>query len=258
MSSCVGRGQGGDVGADHAKGGRAASSASGSRRLAIARVALTCAVLVAFSALPRPAAAEGIFSEAWTSWRTEHFTVHAHESIADLGPAVVELVERAHALITPMFGFEPAARTHVVLEDRTDDANGFASTVPWNAIRLHAVPPTAESSLGYYDNWMWNLVLHEYTHIVHISRVSGVPDVLNRVTGSENTPNSAVPRWLTEGLAVWFESELTGTGRLNSAYFDSYWRGAALDGTFPQLGDLSGSTIEWPFATGWYLSRGHF
>lgn len=220
-----------------------------------------CAIVAAVlwvGATPATSHAEGIFSEPWTVWVTEHFRLHAHRDIAPMGDEVAEMLEDAHEAIVPWFGWEPVGRVHVTLEDRTDGANGIASTVPWNDIRLYGVPPTHESSLSYYDNYMWNLVVHEYVHIVHISRVGGIPRFFNRWFDTEFSPGHAVPRWFTEGLATWFESELTGTGRLNSAYFDAYWRGAALDGTFPTMGDLSGDPIYWPHGTGWYLYGAHF
>ncbi len=134
----------------------------------------------------------------------------------------------------------------------------MASVVPWNSMRLNTAPPQADSTLGDYDNWMWNLVVHEYTHILHLSQVRGVPRALNLAFGADLAPNQGVPRWLSEGLATWAESELTGSGRLNSNLFDMYLRAAVLDRGFPKLGTLSGAPVAWPQATAWYLYGGHF
>ena len=218
-------------------------------------LAATFALLASSSAT---SAAEGIFSEPWGAVRTEHFVLHYHRATKPMAGETAAMLEEAHVLVAERFGWEPTRRTHVVLEDPTDSPNGLASTVPWNDIRLNAVAPVAISSLGFYDNWMWNLVVHEYVHIVHISRVRGIPRLINLLTNGEMRPNQALPRWFIEGLATWFESDSSGTGRVGSALFDAYQNGAALDGTFPTLGSLSGSPLEFPYATGWYLYGSRF
>lgn len=206
---------------------------------------------------PTTASAEGIFSEAWTRYRGPGAVVHTHEGTDPIGAEVAAMCEAATAEIARVLGWT-WARTDVVLEDRTDSANGVASVVPFLSVRLHAVSPNADSALGYHDNYMWNLVVHELVHIAHLGRVGGLPGLSNRIFDTEFAPNQAVPRWLSEGLATWFESELTGTGRLHSAYFDGVWRARALAGRFPDMGELAGDPVEWPYATGWYLYGAHF
>ncbi len=228
------------------------------RRASVAGAVARCTLVIALLLASATASAEGIYAQRWTDWATTHFRVHAHASVAPLGADVRDMMEQAYTVVTERFGWAPRGRVHVVIEDQTDSANGVASTAPWNDIRLYAVPPTHDSTLGYYDNWMWNLVVHEYTHIVHLDRVEGIPKLVNTLLEAELSPGHTIPRWFIEGLATWFESDVTGTGRLNSAYMDAYWRAAALDGTYPTMGDLSGSSIDWPFGTGWYLYGGHF
>ncbi|MFT6399445.1 MAG: hypothetical protein ACJAYU_004210, partial [Bradymonadia bacterium] len=131
-------------------------------------VAGTC--LLALLALASPAEAVGHYSESWGAIKTEHFVLHFHDATESMAEDTAAMLELAHDFVCERFGWTPTGRTHVVLEDQTDSPNGLASTVPYNDIRLNGVAPAAVSSLGYYDNWMWNLIVHEYAHIVHISR----------------------------------------------------------------------------------------
>ncbi len=219
-------------------------------------VASALAVLLSFVAVP--VLAVGQYGEEWGAIKTEHFVLHYHSATESMAEETANMLEAAHDFVCDGLGWEPTARTHVVLEDYTDSPNGLASTVPHNDIRLNGVAPAAVSSLGYYDNWMWNLVVHEYAHIVHISRVGGIPRVFNLLTNGELRPNQALPRWFVEGLATWFESEASGLGRIESAYFDAHIYSAALDRNFPTLGELSGSPLDFPYATGWYLYGSRF
>jgi hypothetical protein len=119
---------------------------------------------------------------------------------------------------------------HVVLNDETDSANGFAQSIPYNLIGVNAVAPEEVGDLSYYDDWVWGLIVHELAHIVHIDTVLGIPSTVNAVFGRWLTPNGVQPRWFVEGLATHFESALSGSGRVRSAHFDMYMRMALLEG----------------------------
>ena len=55
-------------------------------------------------------------------------------------------------------------KTLVFLADDTDDANGFAGVLPRNAIQLNTTAPPGFSELDDYDDWLFGLIAHEYTH----------------------------------------------------------------------------------------------
>ena len=93
--------------------------------------------------------------------------------------------------------------------------------MPYDAIRLFATAPDDMSALGDYDDWMGELVTHEFTHILHVDNVSGLPALLNKVLGKTAIPNQWQPRWILEGLAVAMETAHTSGGRLRSSQFDT-------------------------------------
>lgn len=203
---------------------------------------------------PPPAAGAGDRSLRWRTLHTAHFRIHCPQRLVEpFGRQVAKAAEEAWALLVPQLGWEPDAPIDMRIEDDTDWANGFASTLPYNLVVLYAVPPTAGSGLSDYDDWLRLLVYHELTHIVHLDRVGGVPALLNRGLGRTLLPNLALPRWLQEGVAVWQESNLTGAGRIRSSLFRAQLRMAALAGRLPTLDELSAYPEGWPWGTGWYL-----
>jgi hypothetical protein len=200
--------------------------------------------------------AGGSRAEAWFVVKSEHFVVHGPQSEREMLAEVSALAEHAHTLLMSFFDTPPRHRTHIVLTDDGDGANGSAGVSPYNTIRLNAVPPRVDGSLGHYDHWMWNLIVHEYTHILHIGRVGGVPRAVNVFNNNALAPNQTVPRWFTEGLAVWAESRWSGTGRVESPWFQMQLRAAFLSQQVPELGTMGMVPLEWPQATSWYLFGG--
>jgi hypothetical protein len=203
------------------------------------------------------ASAQGVFAERWMVRRSGHFTLYTHAAVEPLADDVLAMCEAAHDALAPLLG-EPPHRTHVVLTDAVDGANGSATVVPLQILRLQAMPPEASSTLGYFDNWMWNLIVHEYTHILHLSTMSPAFLWANVPFGRRLAPNQQLPRWLIEGLATWQESEQTGTGRVNSPFFEAWLRIAVWDDEVPGPGALNGVPTTWPQGNGWYLFGAYF
>ena len=126
------------------------------------------------------------------------------------------------------------------MQDDTDAANGSATAAGRPRISLLAEPPDDLSVLGDYDDYVYLLVAHEYVHVLHLGTIGGVPSWLNVVFGDVWVPNGAQPRFVTEGLATYQESHLTGAGRLRSALFDMYLRADVLEDRVLDLGQLAG------------------
>ncbi|HEV8550818.1 MAG TPA: BamA/TamA family outer membrane protein, partial [Polyangiaceae bacterium] len=146
----------------------------------------------------------------------------------------------------------------IVLADDTEDANGFAYTLPYPLVTLYVAAPDDMSVLGDYDDWITELVTHEFTHILHMSNTSGVPAVVNSIFGPTLAPNEQQPHWILEGLAVAMESEHSSAGRLRSTQFDMMLRADALDGSLATLDEISHLPRRWPGATLWYLYGAKF
>jgi hypothetical protein len=195
----------------------------------------------------------------WRTLETPHFRVHHHQGTESLAQDVAREAERAHARLVPRLGYAPRGRTEVVLSDDVDDANGSATPLPYNTMRLYAVPPSSSSVLQDYRDWLRQLVQHEYVHVLHLDRTGGLPAAVNEVFGKLWLPNGLVPPLFVEGLAVVNESEDDpATGRNGSALFDMYARALALDGPFPSLPDAANPFLDWPVGNVPYLLGGRF
>ena len=79
--------------------------------------------------------------------------------------------------------YTPKAYTEIVLTDDTDAANGSATSLPYNTIRLYVTAPDDLSTLADYDDWYLGLLSHEYAHVAHTDNISGIPAVVNAVLG---------------------------------------------------------------------------
>jgi Tol biopolymer transport system component len=221
------------------------------------RRALTAlaAVAVALALLAPPGtAAAGDPRLRWRTLQTEHFEIHFHENEREVARRVAVVAERAHAELAPHMKWKPKRRTHIVLTDDTDSANGSATVLPYNLIRLYTTAPDSASVLNDHDDWLYGLIVHEYAHILHLDNISGLARVVNAVLGKVWAPNQVQPRFIVEGIATYEESKRSSSGRRRSAIFDMYLRTALLAGKLQTLDRITyGSPLQWPQGTTAYL-----
>ena len=161
--------------------------------------------------------------------------------------------------LTPLLGHVPAGRTQVVLVHQTDQPNGFAMIVPWNAIEIDAVPPVGSDELGNTDDWLAYVFTHEFSHVLHLDRSRGWASVARAVFGRTEIafPNLTLPEWQIEGFATFVESQ-GGQGRLHAGDFLEVVDAGARAGRFEPLDRLNGGLIDWPSGTGWYAYGARF
>jgi hypothetical protein len=184
----------------------------------------------------------------WRTLKTRHFYVHfspategiARRIAADAELAYVQLSKEMHP---------PRGMIDVVVSDDIDLSNGSATPTPTNRIIVYANPPISESALRYTNDWAQLVITHELTHIFHLDRSRGVWALGQKVLGRAPLlfPNSYSPSWLTEGLAVYEESKLTGAGRIEGSEHRMIARAFAVDQHFPAIGNLSLAQPHFPF-----------
>jgi hypothetical protein len=189
----------------------------------------------------------------WYTLQTPHFRVNFHSGLEPAAQRVAAVAERAYGILGKNLDQRPSEVVEVLLADDSDFANGSAGAVPYDAIRLFATAPDDMSALSDYDDWLNELVTHEYTHILHVDNVSGLPALLNKIMGKTAVPNHSQPRWILEGLAVAMETAHTTGGRLRSSQFEMYLRADVLEHNFARLDQMSGSPRRFPGPNLWYL-----
>lgn len=178
---------------------------------------------------------------------TPHFRVHArveHEAVARRSAAIAE---RAYAQLARELA-TPDGPIDLVIADNVDYSNGFAQVFPTNRVVIYAVPPVGSTELRFQDDWLDLAITHELAHIFHIDRARGLWHAGRFLFGRNPLffPNQFTPSWVKEGLAVHYESMLTGSGRLVSTESRTVARSAARDGALPPVHRWSLSTTRFP------------
>jgi hypothetical protein len=202
-------------------------------------------------------------SRVWRTLETPHFHIHYYtlphgggeEPVAQ---RLATLGEFVWGRLTPFLGTGLNRKTHIVVTDDIDDYNGFAGVYPYPAITLYANSPDDRAELNDYDDWLLELLMHEFTHILHTGTIGGpcakiINAVLGLGYGIVYPPNQFQPRWGLEGLAVFEESARTAAGRLHNSIWDMYLRAQTLEGYFQRLDQFSNFPNQFPYGNAAYL-----
>ncbi|MDQ7075776.1 MAG: hypothetical protein Q9O24_11635 [Gammaproteobacteria bacterium] len=153
-----------------------------------------------------------------------------------------------------------ARKTPLVLSDESDSSNGYVNPFPYNRTVLWLAKPDSVNSLEEYKNWFELLLIHEYTHVLHLDRVDAAPQFLRTLFGRHELlfPNRLQPAWFTEGLATWIETDREkGVGRGQSSYYAMLMRMEVEQGVKP-LSQVNLPIRSWPAGTTRYLYGVHF
>ena len=184
---------------------------------------------------------------------TPHFRVHVATGLEREGRVAAAAAEHAYAQLSREL-HPPRTPIDLVVSDDADYSNGFASTFPTNRIVVFAAPPVESRGLRLNADWLSIVITHELTHIFHLDRSRGIWSLAQHVFGRAPFlfPNAYGPAWITEGLAVYFESHLTTGGRLRDAEHTMIARAAARERMLPRLDQLSSGTSRFPGGEGVY------
>ena len=230
-------------------------------RRAGARIVLAALVALVALVLPRERRAEAAFDPALRFYtiETEHFRVTYHTGLEEVAQHVANTCESIHGHMTVAMGYTPTKdKTELVLVDSSESANGSASALPYNAIRLLVTAPEDLSPLGDVDDWYLELITHEYTHVLHTDHIRGLPTLVNMVLGKTMAPNQVQPRWILEGYGVYFESARTSAGRLRNSMWDMFMRTDVLENNLASLDQVTNVVRRWPQGNLFYLYGSHF
>jgi WD40-like Beta Propeller Repeat len=222
------------------------------------RFAFLVAVVVASVAFTPGAHAANDPKLVWKMLETEHFRITYYGTEDEVAAHVASLAEAIHARLVPAVGWAPSEKTEILLADQTDSANGSATALPYDAVRLNVTAPDDMSPLGDVDDWYLELVTHEYTHILHTDHIEGIPALVNKLVGKTLAPNQVQPHWLLEGLAVFEESARTSGGRLRSSMWNMWMRADVLEDSVATLDVFSNVPRRWPQGNIWYLYGSFF
>src|SRR5262245_16475893 len=182
----------------------------------------------------------------WRTISTDHFDVHFHQGIERVADEFSGMAEDVYLTLQDEIRWRPNPRIQVVLVDRTDSANGFATAIPYPAITIYVTAPTEGSTLSLYEEWNRAIFTHELTHVLHLDTNHGIVRVTRALCGRIASTNSVSPGWMIEGFATFEETRQTNAGRGRSEAADMLKRTAVLEDAFPPLGNLDGFQPEPP------------
>ncbi len=212
-----------------------------------AAIAGLIALLLVFTGGSHLAGAQVVPNEQWRTIETRHFRIHFTPPLETLARRTAPNAERAFELLSREL-VPPSGKVDLVIADNVDYTNGYATPFPSNRIVIFAHPPVEEVALRNYADWSQLVVQHELTHIFHLDRARGIWKLGRYFFGRHPAlfPNMYMPAWVIEGLAVYYESRLTGTGRLEGSEHYMLARAAAQEDAFPSLNEISLVTSRFP------------
>ncbi len=209
------------------------------------------------SLLPHSSFATFILAEGkWQSYHTEHFEIIYPEAQKKLAEIYGAASEKAFEVLSPVFGEPPSQKIPVILADVIDTPNGMATFYPYPRIVIFPTMPLTTDSVSHYENWIFEIMLHEIAHIFSFVPAHGFYTPFKYLIGNVVRPAALVPRWYLEGLAVELESRYTTHGRLRSPGTAAAFRALVADDSLlnERLDRINEVDIPtWPYGQRPYL-----
>ena len=199
----------------------------------------------------RPVTAQVPPDESWQSLETSHFRVTFPKGMDPLARRAAARAERAFEALSEVFLDPPGGLIQLLLTDHTETSNGFATAVPYNRIIVFVRPPMDGGSLSHFDDWMELVITHELVHVFQLDHAGSLGSLIRSVLGrwEAGWPTFSgfdLPSWTTEGVATYYESSLTTSGRVRGSYVDMVLRTAVLEDGLERLDQVTGSSPNWP------------
>ncbi len=205
-------------------------------------------------------------SRQWKTLTTPHFRIHHESSHKEYAQQMGAIAERVHNKLTAWIGWQPEERTEIVVLDSVDDSNGAAMPIPYNRFYIYMPTPTKGEIMD-QNPWMEYVFTHEYIHILHLDMADGPSKVMREIFGRPyelmtvaTFPQIFAPSWVTEGFAVYGESDNAGGyGRLNNAWYEAKMRMEVQHGlrSLTEISFEGYSGSRWPYGLN-YLYGAYF
>lgn len=215
------------------------------------RLVVAAAAAIAIAWAPATLTAQVRPDASWRTFGTEHFNITFEAGLEVQARRAAQRGEQAYARLRDALVAPPRGKIDLVVADNVDFANGFALLAPSNRITVYVHPPVDDFNLAFYDDWLELVITHELVHIFHLDETRLIGSVLRAIFGRFPAPwpffpGLSTPTWTVEGLATYYESALTRSGRVRGTYLDMVVRTAVLEGRFESLDKVSGRSPVWP------------
>ncbi|WP_234734084.1 TolB-like translocation protein [Tellurirhabdus bombi] len=166
----------------------------------------------------------------WYTLRSPHFKLLYPEGMDSTANQTISRLEHVYEPVSKSLGRRPR-RLPVLLQNQTTVSNGFVTLLPRRS-EFFTTPPQAPFLSGTL-NWLDQLALHEYRHVVQYEKgLTGISGVLYHLFGNATLAGISIgmPDWFAEGDAVGAETVLSRSGRGRIPEFDMGFRANLLAG----------------------------
>ncbi len=144
---------------------------------------------------------------------TKYFEIIYSEESSNTMKRLLTYADKEYDRLIKLFGVKFPELITIVVTPDVELINGMFSSVPYNTIILYDY--LDDASLLPFDDYFYNLFLHELTHAVSLNLRNEVWYFFRKIFGNWVSPHELqVPAWMIEGVTVSMESE-DGDGRSN-------------------------------------------
>lgn len=156
-----------------------------------------------------------------TSYGEAKFEVHFKAGDEKLASRIRKIAKEDLIKVVDYFKYAPNEVVHLNISSTYRLSNGNARVFPENVINLYNFPASNREHLVVMEDWWRGLIVHEYTHIVHLDQTRGYLEDGRNIFGTiAKLPAGLVPRWFAEGIATFSESKFLKAGRLQNPLFN--------------------------------------
>lgn len=179
-----------------------------------------CAAFISSATFAKSVSLKTINVSVQSEYGVLQAEIHFDEKDLDFALKAERVIKTDLIKVINYFQYVPRSIVHFNVDPYMRLTNGNATVFPTDVINLYKFPPANNEHLIIMEDWLTNLIFHEYVHVTHLDQTRDFLDVGRNIFGSiAKFPAMVVPRWFTEGIAVWAESYLSGNGRLNNPLF---------------------------------------
>lgn len=147
----------------------------------------------------------------WRQINTENFQLIYPDYYEEQVQKLASIMEAVYQKGGTTLHYHPK-KISIILHTQTVKSNGLVAWAPKRA-EFYTIP----NQDIYAQNWIEQLAIHEFRHVVQIDKINTeLPEIIKLLLGQQGTAlvfGAYIPWWFTEGDAVVLETALSNSGR---------------------------------------------